>query len=258
MYSACIARLIAKYSELKIQAIITAQIDAKDCLGWTNKLKDEKYFNKIPSVHPIYNRLIEEPDFIVGELYYSSIKSLIISFSSMLEFYLKDSIKLNMMRNYSLLKKALYDTKQVINPIDIVEINDIELLRLKYISEISDHICSGELWKTKLKKYINLLTLPKHLIENETNNLIDAIWKVRNDIAHANTQGVILNYGKNTYKYNSKITVEEYTQFALLFIDLIDKVIAFLSEIDMLALEKWEATDATLLTSDKYKNHYFE
>ena len=44
-------------------------------------------------------------------------------------------MKLNMMRNYSLLKSFLADTKTVINPIEIVEINDIEQLRFKYICE---------------------------------------------------------------------------------------------------------------------------
>ena len=70
-----------------------------------NKISEEKYFDEIQSVHSIHKRLIEEPDFIVGDLYYSSIKSLIINFSSTLEYFLKDSMKLNMMRNYSLLKK---------------------------------------------------------------------------------------------------------------------------------------------------------
>ena len=141
-------------------------------------------------------------------------------------------------------------SNNVINPIEIVEINDIEQLRFKYICEISDHVCSGELWKAKLKKYINLLALPNHLGTEEINNRIDSIWKARNDIAHANTRGLILNYDGNTYKYDSNIGAEEYTQFALVFSELGDDVIAFLSKIDKLTLEKWEATDATLLKSD--------
>lgn len=250
MFSACIARLITTYSGLKLQAIINAQIDANNCLEWGNKISEEKYFNEIQSVHPIHKRLIEEPDFIVGNLYYSSVKSLIINFSSTLEYFLKDSMKLNMMRNYSLLKKALTDTKTIINPIDIVKFNDIEQLRHKYICEISDHVCSGELWKEKLKRYINLLDLPKYLMAEEVNNRIDSVWKARNDIAHANTHELILNYTGNIYKYDSNISMEEYTQFTLLFIKLIDDVIAFLSKVDKLSLEKWEATNATLLTND--------
>ena len=44
---------------------------------------------------------------------------------------------------------------------------------------------------------------------------------------------------------------EEYTKFALLFVSLVDDVIAFLSKVDKLSLEKWEATDATLLYKHK-------
>lgn len=247
MISACIARLISTYNGLKLQAIINTQINTNNCLEWGKKITKEKYFNDIKSVHSIHERLIKEPNFLVGELYYSSIKSLIINFSSSLEFFLKDSMKLHMMRNYALFKKVLADTKMVINPTDIVDINDIEKLRLKYICEISEHVCSGELWKTKLKNYINLLALPKDLLSEEINNRIDSIWKARNDIAHANTLGLALNYGGNTYKFDSTVDVNEYTQFALLLIQLVDDVIVFLSKVDKLALEKWEATDATLL-----------
>lgn len=254
MFSACIARLIATYSGLKLQAIINAQIDENNCLEWGNKISKEKYFKKIKSIHPIHNRLIEEPAFMVGELHYNSIKSLVINFSSTLEFYLKDSIRLNMMRNYSLLKKALIESKQIIDPKDIVEINDIDQIRLKYIYNISEHICSGELWKNKFKKYIKLLSLPNDLYEDAINNKIDSIWKMRNDIAHANSNGLLLVYRQNTYKYDSNISTEEYTQFALLFIELVDEVIDFLSKVDRLSLKKWEATDATLLHKKHIRN----
>lgn len=247
MFSACIARLISAFSGLKLQAIIYSQIDAKNCMEWGERISNEKYFNKIKSIHPIYNRLRDEPDFLVGELYFSSIKNLIISFSSTLEFYLKDSIRLNMMRNYSLLKKGLIESNLSIDPKDIVDCKDIDEIRLKYIKILSEHICSGELWKNKLKKYIKLLSLSNNLCTNAVNSRIDSIWKARNDIAHANTSGLSLDYENNTYSYNSKIGVTEYTQFALLFIKLVDDAIAFLSNVDKLSLDKWEATDATLL-----------
>lgn len=247
MFSACIARLISTFSGLKLQAIINAQIDAKNCLEWGEKISKEDYFDEIESIHPIHSRLKEEPDFFVGEIYYSSIKNLIISFSSTLEFYLKDSIRLNMMRNYSLLIKGLMDSKLSIEPKDIVDYNDIEEIRLKYIFNLSEHICSGELWTNKLKKYIKLLSLSNDLCTDSVNSRIDSIWRARNDIAHANTRGLSLNYEHNTYTYNSNIGVTEYTQFALLFIKLVDDVIAFLSNVDKRSLDKWKTTDASLL-----------
>ena len=247
MISACIARLISTFSGLKLQALINAQIDAKNCLEWGEKISKEEYFDEIESIHPIHSRLKDEPDFFVGEIYYSSIKNLIISFSSTLEFFLKDSIRLNMMRNYTLLKKGLIENKFTINPKDIVDCKDIEEIRLKYILNLSEYICSGELWKNKLKKYIKLLSLPDELWKDSINNRIDSIWEARNDIAHANTRGLSLNYEHNTYTYNSNIGVTEYTQFVLLFIKLVDDVIDFLSQVDKLSLDKWKATDATLL-----------
>lgn len=251
MFSACIARLISNYSWLKLQAIIYSQIDSNNCLEWGKTISEEDFYEEITSVHSIHERLIKDPEFATGELYYSFIKSLIINFSSNLEFFLKDSLKLNMMRNYSLFKKILADTKTVVNPIDIVEVEDIDELREKYIIQLSEHICSGELWKAKFKKYTSFLDLSKNLVNEEINSRIDSIWQVRNDVAHANTRDLRLNYDKDTYIFNERMSAEEYKKFALLFVSLVDDVIAFLSKVDKLSLEKWEATDAALLHKHK-------
>lgn len=250
MFSACIARLISTYSGLKLQAIINAPIDANNCLEWGNKISKEKFFSQIVSVHPIYNRLIEDPSFMVGEMQFNSIKILVVNFSSTLEYFLKDSLRLNMMRNYSLLKKGLKETNISIDPIDIIEIDDIKKIRLKYINEISNVVCSGELWSKKFRKYIKFLGLPNGIYGESINKKIDAIWRMRNDIAHANTCILSLDYEGVIYKYSSEISADEYTQFTILFIELIDEVIKFLTRIDKLSLEKWEATDGELF----YKN----
>lgn len=247
MLSACLARLRTACSGLKLQAIINAQIDENNCREWGNRISKADYFVEIKSVHPIHNRLIEEPQFMVGELYYNAIKSLIINFSTILEFFLKDSMKLNMMRNYSLLKKGLIESKQSINPIDIVEINDIEQVRLKYINNISNIMSSGELWSNKIKRYIKFIGLPNDLYAEVINKEIDSIWKMRNDIAHANTRILSLNYSEVLYKYGPDISVDEYTQFALFFIKLVDDTMTFLSKVDKMSLAKWETTDGTLL-----------
>lgn len=247
MLSACLARLGTACSGLKLQAIINAQIDENNCREWGNRISKADYFAEIKSVHPIHNRLIEEPQFMVSELYYNAIKSLVINFSASLEFFLKDSMRLNMMRNYSLLKKGLIESKQSVNPIDIVEINDIEQVRLKYINNISNIMSSGELWSNKIKKYIKFMDLPNNLYAEVINKEIDSIWKMRNDIAHANTRILSLNYGEVTHKYGTGISVDEYTQFALLFTKLVDDTMTFLSKVDKLSLAKWKTTDGTLL-----------
>ena len=246
MLSASYARLCSELIGLKLQAIISGQIDANNCLEWGEKISKADYFDEIKSVYPIHDRLIKEPNFMLSKLYYNSLKSLIISFSATLEFFLKDSMQLNMMRNYSLLKKGLIESKQVIDPKDIVDIDDIELVRLKYIKNISNNMCSGEMWSGKFKKYVKFLSLPNNLLGETINKKIDSIWKMRNDIAHANTNILSINYNGTIHKFGADINAEQYTEFALFFIKLLDETLSFVEKVDKLSLEKWKTTDATL------------
>lgn len=246
MLSASYARLGSELSGLKLQAIISGQIDANNCLEWGEKISKADYFDEIKSVYPIHDRLIKEPNFMLSKLYYNSLKSLIISFSATLEFFLKDSMQLNMMRNYSLLKKGLIESKQVIDPKDIVDIDDIELVRLKYIKNISNNMCSGEMWSGKFKKYVKFLSLSNNLLGETINKKIDSIWKMRNDIAHANTNILSINYNGTIHKFGADINAEQYTEFALFFIKLLDETLSFVEKVDKLSLEKWKTTDATL------------
>ena len=246
MLSASYARLGSELSGLKLQAIISGQIDANNCLEWGEKISKADYFDEIKSVYPRHDRLIKEPNFMLSKLYYNSLKSLIISFSATLEFFLKDSMQLNMMRNYSLLKKGLIESKQVIDPKDIVDIDDIELVRLKYIKNISNNMCSGEMWSGKFKKYVKFLSLPNNLLGETINKKIDSIWKMRNDIAHANINILSINYNGTIHKFGADINAEQYTEFALFFIKLLDETLSFVEKVDKLSLEKWKTTDATL------------
>jgi hypothetical protein len=152
-----------------------------------------------------------------------------------------------MMRNYSLLKKGLNEQKITITPNDIVEIDNIEQIRYKYIIKVSNIICSGELWTNKFKAYVKFMSLTNSLFSEAINKKIDSFWEARNDIAHKNKNKLSLIIDETTYEYDSQINVAQYSEFALLFIKLVDDTIAFLSKVDALSLEKWEATDATLL-----------
>lgn len=247
MFSACYARLISAFSGYKLQAIISSKIDKTDCLKWAKEITKDDYFNDIISVHPIHRRLLEEPEFMVGELYYGEIKNLTVSFVSRLEFFLRDSMQLNMMRNYSLFKKALVESGIVVDSLDIVKFDDIETIRLKYIKYISNKMCSGELWSEKLKKYIKVLSLSKDLNGEAVNKKVDSIWKMRNDISHANTNTISFEYNGSVYKYDSNIKVDEYIKFALIFIELVDECAKFLEKVDRLSLEKWKVTDVSMI-----------
>lgn len=106
-------------------------------------------------------------------------------------------------------------------------------------------MCSGELWSEKFKKYIKVLSLSKDLNGEAVNKKVDSIWKMRNDISHANT--ISFEYNGSVYKYDSNIKVDEYIKFALIFIELVDECAKFLEKVDRLSLEKWKVTDGELL-----------
>ena len=71
MLSASYARLGSELSRLKLQAIISGQIDANNCLEWGEKISKADYFDEIKSVYPIHDRLIKEPNFMLSKLYYN-------------------------------------------------------------------------------------------------------------------------------------------------------------------------------------------
>ena len=247
MFSTCYARLISVFSGLKLQAVISSKIDKDDCLKWGEEVSNADYFKDMISVHLIHERMIDESEFILGDLYCSIIKSLTISFVSRLELFLKDSMRLCMMRNYSLLKKGLYEYKITIEPLDIVEYNDIDKMRLKYINIISNKVSSGELWSEKFKKYVKFLSLSNNLQGEDINHRIDSIWKMRNDISHANSNIMTFEHDGNTYRYNTNINSDEYVKFALIFIELVDECEVFFKKVDGLSLEKWKVKDGELL-----------
>ena len=246
MISACYARVASSFSWLKLQAIINAQIDTENCKEWGLKISKTDYYDDLKTIHSIHNRMINESDVMLSELQYSALRGVIISFTALLEQYLKDSIKLNMMRNSSLLLKGLHDSKTIIEPNDLLQYDDVDSIKMKYINNISVSVCSGELWKEKIRKYVKFMSLNKELSQRMINNKIESVWKVRNDITHANTNVLTLEYEEMREQYSSSISAEEYIRFSLFFVELVDETIDFLSTIDKLSLDKWETTDDSL------------
>jgi len=248
LQSACTARLISTFSGLKLYAVLNGQIDEQHCLEWGNKISKAHYFKDIQSIYPIHQRLLNEPAFIVGDIYYNSIKILVVNFTSTIEFFLKDTMRLYMMCNFSLFRKGLNDAKISIAPNDIIDYDDVNELRLKYIKNIANIMSTGELWSNKLRKYISFLNLPKDLGKNAVVNLkIDSIWKMRNDIAHQNIKKLFLYIDKDEFIYDSNMSHENYIQFILFFINLIDDTIKFLTELDKDSLERWPVTTPSLV-----------
>lgn len=239
MITANMAWVLSNFSGLKLQAIVFAQVNSADCLEWNNRIAQKEYCDKLESISPIRSRLSSEPDFLLSELLYGEISELTVCFSSLLESYLKTSLRLLMKRSDSLLRKGLKESDQKINPIDIADMSDMDMLRDKYIGFISDSICSGEMWNGKLKKYIRFLDLDMNFLNEGVNSRINSIWKMRNDISHSNSYSLSLNCDNTEYTYNHNVSVQEYTQFALYFVNLVDETSSFLSTLDEVSFQKW-------------------
>jgi hypothetical protein len=247
MISACYARLASSFSVIRLQLVLNSQINAKDCLKWGKNINTSQLVKDIESVKPILERLSNEPDFMVREIYLNTLKISILNFTSYIEFFLKDSLALCMKRNYSLLNKGLSDEGVSITPKDITEFQDIIQIREKYIYLISDYKCKGELWSNKFKCFINFLSLPKSLLSNEINIKMDSFWRLRNDIVHGNSKVYNLKIKKEEFIYSSDMSNNEYIQFIKMFIDLMDSTLIFFQKVDSMYLELWPATDGELL-----------
>ncbi|OTW93888.1 hypothetical protein BK702_03730 [Bacillus thuringiensis serovar cameroun] len=250
LFSANSALLISNFSSLKLRVVLNSQINEKNLLAWGYNISESDLYNDIESVHPIIERLMSEPNFLVGEMYLDSIKNAIINFTANIEAYLKNSLSLYMKRNYSLIRKGLAEEKISIEAKDVFDFDDIKEIREKYIYIISDYKSLGELWSKKFKKYSKFIGIPKEFSSNKIHSRIDAFWKLRNDISHNNRRGLCLEVDGDKFQYSRHMEQEEYMKFIELFIRLVDDVRNFLLEVEEKALEIWNVTDGELLRSN--------
>ena len=241
-FSACYARLGTNLSRNRLQLLTSCQIDKETCYNWGIQLsKQNELLYEIPTVKPILDRLISEPEFMIGMLHHNSLITGITKFTSSLEYYLNDIVTLCMERNYSLLKKGLKDIQM--NPFDIVDMDNLLKIRYKYIDIIAQEKCKGELWSKKLKRVCMFLNLSNKYYSDKINNTVDSIWEMRNIIAHGDSSilsflddGILLEHTEESNK-------EVYMDFIVHFIKIADKINELLLKFDKEALKKWPAKD---------------
>lgn len=242
MLSACQARWISNLAGNRLQLITSCQIDKENWYVWGSQLKkNEELLGVIPKVKPILERLVSEPEFMVGMVHHNSIITGVIKLTSSFEYFLNDLVSLCMMRNYGLLKKGLSDIQ--INPVDIVEFNEIKELRYKYIEIITQDKCKGELWSKKLKRVCSFLGLSNKYFSSPINNTIDSIWKMRNVIAHGDSRKLVFDNNGLLIEHTENSTSEEYIKFITVFIKIADELEELMRDLDRETLEKWVAKD---------------
>lgn len=186
MFFAAYARLLTSFSITRLELLLNCQGTNSDFQKWATKLKDS-----IPPSTYIYqemegiiNREINEKDFLLHAVRLNAISSCILNYTSSSEYFLVDLIqwKLNDKR---ILKRALDLKDIVIKKFDIVDFENIEDLRAKYIQQLSGQFSEGELWTKKISNACKLFDIPFDKNQKVIKS-IDSIWEQRNKFAHLN------------------------------------------------------------------------
>lgn len=240
MFSACYARLVTNFSGNRLQLLTSYQINKDTCFELGDRLKkDKKLLANIPTVKPILDRLTVESQFMVGMVQHNSIITGVIKLTSSLEYFLNDLVSLCMIRNNSLLKKGLKDIQ--INSFDIVDMDDLNKIREKYIEIIAQDKCKGELWSRKLKRVCSFLEVSEKYYADSLNKAIDSIWMMRNVIAHGNSNRLVFTKDDVMYEHLEVSREDEYIRFIEPFISVMDKLEKMMEKLDAEALKKWPA-----------------
>ena len=240
MFSACYARLVTNFSGNRLQLLTSYQINKDTCFELGDRLKkDKKLLANIPTVKPILDRLTVESQFMVGMVQHNSIITGVIKLTSSLEYFLNDLVSLCMIRNNSLLKKGLKDIQ--INSFDIVDMDDLNKIREKYIEIIAQDKCKGELWSRKLKRVCSFLEVSEKYYADSLNKAIDSIWMMRNVISHGNSNRLVFTKDDVMYEHLEVSREDEYIRFIEPFISVMDKLEKMMEKLDAEALKKWPA-----------------
>lgn len=240
MISACCARLMSSMTGLRLHLIVNSQITTDNCQSWGESLSsDEALLSSIKKSNSILELMIQDKQLVLTKLHHNAIITSIVDFTSTFEFFLNDIVTLCMKRNYSLLKKGLKEVQ--INPIDIVDYEDLKELRYKYISIISQSKCSGELWSKKLKRVSTFLSLSNKYYTHEVNKTIDSIWMMRNIIAHGNSRLISFRSKDITYSHSMTSKDDDYNSLIIELLNNIETLVELMRELDNEALAKWPA-----------------
>ncbi|RNI28720.1 hypothetical protein [Rufibacter latericius] len=242
MYAA-FARLLSSFSITRFELLLHTQGTSADFCTWALKLKDviPTYPTIGENMNGIIERGINEDDFLVTEIRLNAISSCIINYTSSTEYFLVDLIKWKL-RDKRLLRRAM-DLKDIaIKKFDIIEFEDIEKLREKYINHLAGEFSFGTLWSKKLGNTHKLfdLSFDKH---SNVIKSIDSVWEQRNKLAHLNRINHLpmsftdLN-GDNLEIKDLKDN-DDYLKFCIELIKTINASLDMLDKFQQRIMEKW-------------------
>ncbi|TDN79362.1 hypothetical protein DET49_13825 [Salegentibacter sp. 24] len=230
-------------SILNLQLMISTQFTDQECLDWEKSLRiDLEKANTAIVTDPITERLKDAPLFLLNELRLSSISTAIINFTSTTEHYIKDILELSLQRNDGLRKKAFSNCN--ISALELEEFESIDEIKKKLFKSISSENSKGQLFSNKFKKANSFLNIKSHNNGSNIFQNLDSIWRLRNKIAHSNTgflKKLEINTNSGTKVLNKEPEKDEYLNFSIEFLKIIDEFTKFLKKWDNSVLVKWPA-----------------
>jgi|GEM_PF-4400834 len=183
---AAYARLLTSFSITRFELLLHCQATNTEFCTWAYKLKGQLSNNPetYGAMEGIIERGINEDAFLLPEILLNAVSSCILNYTSSSEFFLVDLIRWKL-QDKRILKRALDLKETVIRKFDIVEIDNIDNLRNKYILQLSGQFSEGELWSKKYQNASKLFDVPfdKSL---QVIKSVDSIWEQRNKFAHLN------------------------------------------------------------------------
>jgi len=237
------ASYLTTISILNLQFLLSTQFTDQNTLDWEVNLRTDLQKSTFKTlVDPIVERLTKAPFFLLKEIWLSSISSAIINFTSTTEHYIKDALVLSLQRNSSLRKQAFSEIS--ISGSELENNFSLDTIKLKYFKVIATDKSKGELFSAKFERASKFLGVDRSFLDKKICTMLDSIWMLRNDIAHSN-KGFKKLYeleGKTgKFQISKEPSKEEYFDFSIKLLEIMNDFTEYLKDWDAYILEKWPA-----------------
>jgi hypothetical protein len=270
IHSAIYRGLCQLCEELTIQSALVAQITKENCEQWQRDVINESIsLATLPQSDStaIQHRLLMNADAACSQLYLSFIQFFILRLSSVLELYLKDSLKQSMKLNHKLFAKGFEKNEYggwVVKCIPSKLQDEYSpSTYLTYINAIAAYYTKGEKWSKKFSQYVKFLDLGTDSIGNAVvASKLDNLFEIRNDIAHLNrhSDAPPSLTTTNGLSFNRETALDNvsYREVIAYLIGIMDETISLLERTDILTNKKYPTlstspADAYLSIVEKYR-----
>lgn len=183
--------------DLVIQAKMFSFLSPDNCEEWSGMLIDSSIDSgdlKTEYDRSNIHRLLRDKEYAQSQFYQSYINYFILRLTSVLELYLKDSIKQYMKLNTDLFVKGLKINRSIEDKDKFISGKKLKVFLLEYnkevyvdiLNQIARQYSKGNLWISKFKHYTNFLEVEITSEMNGYCKVLDLLFKMRNDITYLN------------------------------------------------------------------------